>query len=101
MVAVALVEFKTVVGRGDPFHSTTDVFLKRLLPVSDRVKPALPAVELTGDSELKTGVFQPELVEALVWPEVGKAPAIVRRRRKKEIKNRVFTGISQSASNSY
>lgn len=58
IVTPALVELTIVVGRLELFHSRTHL-LQKLRPVTFIVKPALPAVELAGESELRAGVFQP------------------------------------------
>jgi len=53
MVTVALVELTTVVGRREPFHSTTHS-TQKLRPETCRVKPALPAVTCAGESAVRT-----------------------------------------------
>ena len=52
MVTVALVELTTVVGRREPFHSTTHS-TQKLRPETCRVKPALPAVTCAGESAVR------------------------------------------------
>jgi hypothetical protein len=83
-VAVALVELTIVVGRREPFHSTTHLLLK-LLPASIMVKPALPAGAAVGESELRRGVFQPHPApeEAVVCANKGSE----RTKKKKSKKN--------------
>ena len=53
-VTVALVELSTVVGRREPFHSTTHC-PQKLRPAIFRVRLALPAKVCDGKSALKTG----------------------------------------------
>ena len=53
MVTAALVALTTVVGRREPFHSTTHS-AQKLRPVIRRVKPALPAVACAGEKALRT-----------------------------------------------
>lgn len=55
MVTVALVALTTVVGRREPFHSTTHA-PEKLYPLTCMLKPALPAVACAGESALRTGV---------------------------------------------
>lgn len=56
-VTVAFVELSTVVGRREPFHSTTHC-LQKFLPAIFRVRLALPAMVCEGESALKTGTCQ-------------------------------------------
>jgi hypothetical protein len=53
--AVSWVAELRVVASAEPFHSTASPDMK-LVPVTVRVNPELPAVALAGDNELTAGV---------------------------------------------
>src|SRR5213594_3835740 len=70
IAACSWVPLTKVLGRGAPFHCTTDD-ARKSLPLAVRVNPAPPAVALLGESELSVGAgFGGALMVKLSAPDV-------------------------------
>jgi hypothetical protein len=69
MLALNTVGEKYVVGRGDPFHCTTDDGVK-LLPLTFSVTDDVPATAVFGFSDVMTGAAGTTLICELVAARV-------------------------------